>query len=522
MSGASEVADVLSRIAFGYELEDASFMRIRAYKNAARAVKKFGTRLPEAYASGELAEVPGLGKKTLEIVGLVLDGKPVPTLQKLETKIPPTLFEARRISGLGPKKILVLWQQLGLTSVGEIEYACNENRLIELDGFGFKTQEKVLASIAELRRTASTCRMDRGRAVAAAAVEALTAAGCRVRIAGEVRRGTEIVHRVDLVVVGVGDAPEQIDGVPVVVHRATPESFVVELVRWTADEEHLAALDARGFGDIETAADEDEVYTTLGLHTPPPERREGRVPVVPLDEPAPSKLVERADLKGAHHNHTTASDGVHSLEAMREAAAAAGLEYLGINDHSQSARYAGGLLPDDVAAQVEKIAELNAEGHPVRLLTGVESDILEDGGLDYEDDVLARLDVVVASVHNRARQDADAMTVRMVRAASHPHCAIVGHPTGRLIGGRPASAYDVAVFLDACAEHGTAVEHNANPARLDLNETHLAMAKERGVKVSIAADAHSTMALAHLDYGVIIARRAGLTADDVLNAQPYE
>lgn len=230
-----------------------------------------------------------------------------------------------------------------------------------------------------------------------------------------------------------------------------------------------------------------------------------------------SALVTRSDLRGALHNHTIASDGTATLEQMRDAAAARGLTYLGISDHSVSAFYARGLDHERLLEQARTIATMEANG--CTLLSGVESDILQDGALDYADDVLSELDLVIASVHRRHAQTAEQMTARMVAAAQNPWTAVVGHPTGRLLLGRDPSEYDMGAFLDACATHGCAVELNANPHRLDLNERHLAMAKERGLLVSIAADAHSVDELDHLDYGITIARRAGLTAEDVLNAR---
>jgi DNA polymerase (family 10) len=227
-------------------------------------------------------------------------------------------------------------------------------------------------------------------------------------------------------------------------------------------------------------------------------------------------------VRGALHNHPVASDGTATLEAMRDAAAARGLEYLGISEHSVSAFYARGLDVERLREQLARIAVLNGEHSPCVLLTGVESDILAEGELDYADHVLAELEVVVASAHRRHSQSAAQMTARMVAAAKSPFAAVIGHPTGRLLLGRAPSEYDVGAFLDACRESGCAVELNANPHRLDLNEQHLAMAKERGVLVSIAADAHATEELDNLEYGVTIARRAGLTPDDVLNARPLE
>lgn len=521
MGGTKEVVEALQRLAFGYELLGANPMRIRAYSNGARTVKKFSSNLPEAYASGELAKIKGIGKGMLEVIGLVLNDQPVPALADLSEQIPEGLFEARRISGVGPKKILKLWRDLGLTSMGEIEYACNENRLVDLPGFGAKTQDKVLESIAALRERADTFRLDQIKAAVAALASTL-AETKRWDVVGEVRRGCENASALELVVLGDvgGDVGATVEGVPVRIHRSTNAArYGVDLIRHTGSEAHVEALVARGLDDA-VGETEEAVYHALGLELTPPERRETHVPLVERGGTQP-ELLTRADVQGALHNHTTASDGVHSLADMKRAATEAGLAYLGISDHSQTASYAGGLQVSQLTAQLEQIRVLNTEGG-AHLLSGVESDILTDGSLDYEDEVLARLDFIVASIHNRARLDRDATTARYVAAARHRYSDCIGHPTGRLINGRPGNDFDVEAFLDACAEANTSVELNANPQRLDLCAAHLEMAKARGIKVSIAADAHSTMALSHLDYGISVARRAGLTAEDVINCWPLD
>ncbi|MCZ7685635.1 MAG: PHP domain-containing protein [Sandaracinaceae bacterium] len=322
----------------------------------------------------------------------------------------------------------------------------------------------------------------------------------------------------------------------IAVHVAPLEAFGARALWLTASEAHLAALAARArergltldegglrdaSGALVSCAEEDDVYRALELHPTAPERREPGVPLVEVGKARP-RLVTRADLRGALHNHTVASDGTATLEAMREAAAARELAYLGISEHSHSAFYARGLDGERLVAQAREIAALNERPGSCVVLSGVESDILKEGELDYGADVLSEVEVVVASVHRRHAQTPEQMTARMVAAAKNPFTDVVGHPTGRLLLGRAPSEYDVAAFLDACAASGCAVELNANPHRLDLNEGHLTMAKERGVLVSIAADAHSVDELDNLEHGVTIARRAGLTPDDVLNARPLE
>ena len=533
-----KVSAVLGRLAFAYEVTGRQGGR--SFAAAAWSIRSLQEDIEEMYAAGRMGEVRGVGPRVVGIIGEVLDGETPALLTELEAQIPEGLYAIGKVPGLGPKKVRVLWQELGVTTLGELEYACNENRLLDLKGFGPKTQTKVLAGIEEVRSYAGLCRLDQAGAVAAALLARLDGV-----VVGPLRRGCELVDGVDLLVggdpaKGLADAglePDAADvaGVPLRIHVcADPESWGVHLALRTGSAGHVArlvdhaaargfTLDTGGLRDAEGArvpcVDEEALYHALGVHVPAAERREDDVALVPRSAPGP-RLVRRADLVGALHNHTTASDGVNTLEQMRDAAADAGLTYFGISDHSQSAFYAKGLAAQALAEQRAAIERLNQQGHACHLLTGVESDILPDGALDYPDEVLEQLEVVIASVHSRHGQRGEALTQRMVAAAANPLTDIMGHPTGRLLLGRAPAEYDVEAMLDACTTSGAAVELNGSPARLDLNEIHLAMARERGLKVSIAADAHNTDQLAYLDYGTVIARRAGLKPEDVINCLP--
>lgn len=542
----TSVPEVLKTIGFAIELDGGNPMRARAYTGAARTLKKIPD-LRAARASGELASLKGIGKGILQIVDQVHAGQPVPKLEELKERIPEGLFAARHLSGLGAKRLRKLWKGLDITSIGELEYACNENRLVELDGFGAGTQQKVLDAIAALRARSSSLRLDHADRLAEQWTETLRAQPGieRVAVTGALRRRTETVERVELVVVQEGLNAELLGGTPredaglrwadidtddgrvSVALCPDAELFGVWQVLATGSEAHVAllrgraeALDADGLvvdGQEVPCWEEADVYAELGLLPTSPERREDGVPLVQRGA-APPELVRREDIRGLLHNHTTSSDGIHSLAQMRDAATAMGLEYLGISEHSESAMYAGGLTADRLLAQVAEIADLPAEG--CAILSGIESDILRDGDLDYDDDVLGALDVVVASVHTRHGLSSEEATARMVRAAADPRVHVIGHPTGRLLSGRPPTDFDVLAMLDSAAEGGCAMELNANPQRLDLSVRYLQECQARGIPVSIAADAHSTFALAHVDYGIDQARRAGLRAEDVLNCLP--
>ncbi len=540
MSPRRAVVDVLERLAFAAELLDDD--RASSYGRAAWAVRHLDGDLVAKRQSGELAQVRGIGKSTLALIDSVLAGERPDVLVTMEEKLPAGLFEIRRIKGLGAKKVKALHRDLGISTLGELEYACRENRLLDLKGFGKKTQANVLAQIAELRKSDGLMRRDR----ASLLIEPYLSALCanpgvnRASAVGEYRRGLELVRELSVLIAGsdpdaaiaaaaVARPPET----PITVHTSSLEQLGARSVWLTSSAEHLALLTARALdrglrydehglwkgNDPLACPDESALYRHLGLVPTEPERRDADVPLVEEGK-ARARLVTREDLRGALHNHTVASDGSATLEQMREAAAVRELEYLGISEHSVSAFYARGLEADALRAQAKTIAELNERGDSrCTVLSGVESDILADGALDYGSDVLGDLEVVVASVHRRHSQDSAQMTARLIGAAKNPWTMVIGHPTGRLLLGRPPSELDMEAFLDACAESGCAVEHNANPHRLDLSGHHLAMAKERKVLVSIAADAHSVDELDNLSHGITIARRAGLTAEDVLNAR---
>ncbi|MEZ4250718.1 MAG: helix-hairpin-helix domain-containing protein [Polyangiales bacterium] len=510
-----QLVEALERLAFAAEIE--GDRRARALSSAAWAIRQVDDDPRDLVASGKLSEVKGVGPKTAQLVSDLLDGIRPKVAEELEAKVPAGLFELRRIKGLGPKKIATLFRELGIASLGELEHACGENRLVHLAGFGAKTQSSVLEQIHALQASAHLRRRDQARALIAPLV---VEGGV---VTGGLPRGLELVSLpIELVATKPTSAAVP-EGVVWVVVPA--ERLGVEVLERTSSPEHLEALreraEARGvaWSTLE-APNEDAVYAALGLLPTPPERREPGVPLV-LEGSTSPRLIRRSDLRGALHNHTVASDGSATLEAMRAAATERGLEYLGITEHSVSAFYARGL---DVERLEEQRRALEAlEGTPgCALIAGVESDILEDGSLDYPDEVLATLPVVVASVHRRFGLDRDATTARLVAAAKNPRTTIVGHPTGRLLLSRPANDFDVEALLDACAQSGCAIELNASPHRLDLCAEHLAMAKARGVLVSIGADAHATVELDNLEHGIAVARRAGLGPNDVLNTRSLD
>jgi DNA polymerase (family 10) len=513
-----DAQQALDRCAFAAELLDEP--SARAWGRASLALRQLDGDVAERLQAGTLGEVPGLGPKAIQVIADLGAGREPTSLTELKQRLPEGLFEIRRVRGLGPKKVATLWKDLDITSLAELEQACRENRLSELKGFGKKTQSSVLEQIPSLREERGRMRRDAAEALSEKVAAELVARGASdVLIGGDVRLGAELVDRLAVVAVADGtlDTSDLDERVTVLVSKRAHAGAA--LVIATGPEAFVASLREKAALETLDAPTEEALFAALGMDFVPPELR--------AEEPErkrPSKrLVQRSDLRGALHNHTNASDGSNTLEEMRAAAEAWGLSYFGISEHSVSAFYAGGLDADRLKAQLLSIEKLNRTPGCV-LLTGVESDILESGGLDYPDALfveLARenrpLEVVVASVHKRHGHGRDAATARMTGAARSPWTTLLGHPTGRLLLGRAPMDFDVEALLDACAESGCAIELNANPQRLDLSARHAAMAKERGVLISIAADAHHVSELDNLEHGLAVARRAGLGPEDVLN-----
>jgi DNA polymerase (family 10) len=514
--GRRAASEAIAELAFALELlgDKAPFsLDAKAISGLAWAI-----RSAPSSSSSSMIHLPGMSPVVLGVIDDALADRPSPTLQDLRRTLPEGLFALRRIKGLGPKKVSALWRELGIESPGELEYACRENRLTTLDGFGEKTQTAILEQLQVIAAEAGLMRRDAAEAIAAPVLKALRAQGARAELAGGWRRGQELVDEV--VVVSTQEAKhEASQPLPQRLRLVVsdPSTFGAALIRATGSDAHVSALVDRAaaaglqFDDIKSE-EEAGVYAALGLVPTDPEQREGHVLMV-AGSPRPT-LITVAAIKGALHNHTTASDGADDLPTMLAAAKAFGLQWFGISDHSVAASYAGGLDGKRLAQQRK---EIGTAGGDVVCFTGIESDILAEGQLDLADADLEPCDVVIASMHQRYGLRGSAQTARLVRAARHPLVDIVGHPTGRLLLSRAPAEFDVSALIEACAETGTALELNANPARLDLAERWLREAKARGVMISIAADAHAASELSNLHHGVAVARRAGLEEGDVLN-----
>ncbi len=554
-------AYTLEQIASFMELKGENAFRVRAFVTAARVLRSLPGELEPALEDGSLAAARGIGPATLQIVSELARTGRSSLLEELREQIPAGLVEMLSISGLGVAKIRQIHDTLGIDSIPELEAAARDGRLSGLPRFGPKTAENLLKSIAFLRQTSGFRLAHHADEEANAFRQDLERIPgvLQVVVAGEVRRRCELVRDIVLVLVA-SVPPEEIfkrlrtlpgvnefsgqderrvtlrfaggSAAQIVVTTAVNAGAV--LVQATGSESHLEQLAARaretghaldgaalwkGSTFVPTA-DEDAFYRQLGLASVPPELREGAGEVEAAARNALPRLVQREDLHGLLHCHTNYSDGTSTVEQLALACQAAGYSYVGITDHSMSAAYAGGLSADDLARQGDEIDEVNGRLAGIRVLKGIEADILADGRVDYDEAVLSKLDFVIASIHSRFNMNEAEMTRRMLAAMDNPFVSIIGHPTGRLLLARNPYPIDLDAVMEKAAEKGIAMELNADPHRLDLDWRILRKAGDRGIMISIGADAHSIPTLRHVDNGIGIARKGWLTPQHVLNALP--
>ena len=549
-------ADFVAEYTTLLELSGASSFRVRAYANAVRALETLTSPLDELLAAGTLTEVKGIGDSVAELVAEFADTGTAQAYEKLRAATPDGLLDMLRVPGLGPRKIVAIRKALGIETLDALEQACRNGQLAALKGFGPKTQANILKGVEFIRAHEGHCRVDSAHQSAQSLLAVLRPYAQHLAVAGELRRARETVQQLDFVLSSTDaeaataafaahpDIAEVLapgtgrlsSGLQANLHVVSDDAFPATLHYYTGSEEHRAALcakaterglvlDQRGLwrGDerIE-CADEAALFAALGLADIPPELRENQGEVEAAAADALPALVTAADIRGMLHVHSTYSDGADSLEAMARAVQERGFEYMGIADHSQAAAYAGGLRVAEVQRQWEEIDRINEVLAPFRIFKGIESDILGDGSLDYDDDLLAQFDFVVASVHSQFNLSRDAMTARIVRAIEHPAATIVGHLTGRLLLDREGYAVDIDSIIEAAARCGVALEINAHPSRLDLDWRHVKKARDHGVQIAVNTDAHSIAGLDHLGYGIGIARKGWLRAADIPNALSRE
>jgi DNA polymerase (family X) len=568
----STIAEVLDKIATLLELKGENPFKIRAYTNAARSIETFGGNLGDLKDEEALEKIPGIGKAIAAKIKELVETGSLRFFEDLRSEFPAEILELFSLPGLGAKKVKALYEQLGVSSIAQLQTACEAGRVAELPGFGKTTQEKLCGAITERTKHAGSFQLGSIAAEAETLQADLRAhpEALHVCIAGSYRRRKEIVRDLDFIV--ATSAPAEITAVfvqhPLVasviaqgptkssvrlrsgiqcdlrVVSATEYPFALNyftgskehniVVRnralqrgWTLNEYRIApappGADSKRkkvAARIPAVREEADLYRALDLDYIPPELRENCGEFDAAAAKTLPRLIEAENLRGTFHCHTTASDGHNSLEEMAAAAQALGLQYLGIADHSRSSIQARGLDAARLRAQVVAIRKLNREFENFRLFAGVECDILRNGALDFDDEILAELDYVIASVHSVFTLSEAEMTQRIVRAMNNPFVTMLAHPTGRLLLKRDPYAVDIPALIEAAAETGTWIEINAAPKRLDLDWRWWLLAKEKGVKCVINPDAHRTERLQELWFGVGVARKGWLTKADVMNCLP--
>ncbi|MBI3407835.1 MAG: DNA polymerase/3'-5' exonuclease PolX [Planctomycetes bacterium] len=561
----AQVAAVLEEIATLLELQGENSFRCNAYARAGRSIAQLEQSLADVIAADQLGEIPGVGETLRGKITELATTDHLPFYEDLKAKTPPGLLTMLRLPSMGPKKVKALYDILGIDDLDKLKKACEEDKIAGLKGFGAKTQEKILEGIAFIGEVGERVRIDQAQLVARELVAALQkVAGIRrLEVCGSLRRRKEVVKDIDILVSADDAKPIMTAFVKlpqvqkIVAHGETKSSIVAAVLDeaghrvmmnadlrvvtdaqypfaqayFTGSKEHNVAMRQRAIqyglklNEYELAGpkksipckEEADIYKALDLDYVPPELREETGEIAAAAKHQLPNLVETKDLTGCFHNHTTWSDGKASLEQMAQAARKLGFKYLGIADHSPSLTVANGLTPERVKQQHKEIDDLNKKSRGFRLFKGTECDILADGSLDYSDKVLESFDYVVASVHSHFNQTEAETTQRVIKAISNPRVTMLGHATGRLLLRREGYKVDLGAVIRAAAEHGTMIEINANPYRLDLDWIHCKRAKALGVKLVINPDAHAADELAYTDYGVDVARRGWLEKDDLFN-----
>lgn len=558
-------ARILNEIAALSQVKGVNRFKIRAYENAARTVENLTEPLDVRIEDDTVEDISGIGSGIAQDLREIHETGTCTVHTELLSELDPGLLDVLKIQGLGPKRVKTIYEELGVSDLPSMKKAAEDNLIQTLSGLGKKTEQKILAEIERLERHAGRTPLPQARRVALSIRDHLAEldAVARVEIAGSIRRGRETIGDIDVLV--TTDDPEavtdafvalpEVDEVLVSGHTKTSvrlvggiqvdlrvvdeELFGSALHYFTGSKEHHIELRTRAkrqglkiseYGVFKSDDDEhpiasrseEDVYEALGLPFIPPEIREGHSEIEAAEEGRLPELLEMSDVRGDLHMHTTETDGRASILEMAQAAKDLGWSYIAITDHSQAVTVANGMTPERFKAHIERIKAANDEIDDFTILSGIEVDILKDGSLDMDHELLAACDWVVASVHSFFNMEADEMTARLLAAIETGLVCEMGHPTGRMLGGRDGYTYDVDAILEAALEHGVAMELNGSTGRLDFNAENARRAKARGVKLVLGSDAHSTRGLAAIEYAVQQARRGWLTAADVLNTLPVD
>ncbi len=557
-----EISRTFLDIALMLEVKGDNPFKVRAYQNGARIIELLEGNIEDYIIEGKIEGIKGIGEAlSAKIIELHNTGK-LEFYEKLKSSIPPGLFDILKIPGIGPKTTKVLYEKLGIKTIGELEYACLENRLLVLEGFGEKTQNNILKGIQSIKKFSGQFLYGDVEEIAETIKAKIVASNLVIRcdIAGSLRRKKEIVKDIDMVassedadslmnyfsslpevgeIIAKGETKTSVrlkNGISMDIRVVEDSQYPYALHHFTGSKEHNTALRhrAKGFGikineyglfhndELITCYSEEDIFRELRLQYIPPEIRENNGEIEAAESNKIPKLVRYEDLKGVFHVHTKYSDGSNTILEMAEKAKKMGFSYLGISDHSQSAFYAKGLGISDIMKQLEEIDEINHSFMDFKILKGIEVDILLDGSLDYDDDILSLFDFIIASVHSNLKMDEDKMTMRIINAIKNKYTTMIGHLTGRILLAREACNMDVEAIIEAASKHNKIIEINCDPHRLDLDWRRIKYAKGKGIKFAINPDAHSLVGLKNIRFGVGIARKGWLEASDIINSLDCE
>ena len=537
----SDIADILKHYADLYELHDGNPFKVKQFASASFRVDKMGVTL-FGKSIEELEKTEGLNKGLAAKIFEICNTGSFADLNDLLANTPEGVIQIMRIKGIGPKKVAHIWKELGIESIGELLYACKENRLAQAKGFGLKSQLNVIKEIEFIFASANKFHYAKLEPIANLLINDLQKhiSGIKqISVSGDMRRRCEIIERIQITA-SVANRPEAIEsisqqplfsavspserglsgnygGYPFDLLMFDDSEFAYQLFLNTATQEHLEQLGTLP-QSIQNLNNENEIYTALCMQYIEPEMREGRGEVEKAKSHSLPKLIELSDLKGPLHNHSKWSDGLFTIEEMAKHCISKGYQYLGMGDHSKSAFYANGMKEFQIIEQHKEIDALNAKYPAFKIFKGIECDILYDGSMDYENDVLASFDYVVASVHSILKMTEEKAMQRLIGAIENPHTTILGHPTGRLLLMREGYPIDHKKMIDACVANRVVIEINANPYRLDLDWRWIDYALNKGAMLSINPDAHDLDGFADMYFGTLVARKGGLTKEHCLNA----
>jgi DNA polymerase (family 10) len=556
------IAQILHEIGVLLELKGENQFKVRAYQNGARAIEMLNEDIKQLVKTGKIEEVKGIGKTLVENITELVTTGDLKYYHELKSSVPEGLLEMLKIPGLGPKKVFKLYETLSISTIAELEYACHENRLLDLKGFGPKSQENILKGIEHIKKFQGQFIY---RDVYSQAEKILAKLKeCQeineASIAGSLRRFKEVIKDIDLLassekpgqvmeyfihlpqvaeVISKGETKTSVildTGINVDLRVVAPDEFYSALHHFTGSKEHNTTMryQAKNLGikineyglfkgeKRIIVNSEEEFFQVLGLQYIPPELRENMGEIEIAEKGQLPNLVNLEDIQGIFHIHTNFSDGINNLEELVLEAKQAGFKYLGISDHSQTAVYAGGLKIEAIKRQREEIQNINSQHQDFYVFHGIEADIHADGSLDYRDEILALFDFVIASVHSGFTISGERATQRLITAMENPYVTMLGHPTGRILLGRKGYEPDMEKVIKAAKENNIIIELNASPYRLDIDWRYLKYAKEMGVKISINPDAHRKEELYDTIFGIKMARKGWLAKDDVFNTMTVQ